>query len=61
LHTLEAVARVEGVRLLRLETGVCSDAALVLYERAGFKPCGPFGDYGSDPLCVFLEKPLVDA
>ena len=58
LRALEAAAAAAGTRLLRLETGVRNDAALVLYERAGFKPRGPFGDYVPDPLSVFLEKPI---
>lgn len=53
----EAAVR-EGVRTLRLETGVDSHAALGLYEKAGFRRCGPFGEYGPDPLSVFMEKAL---
>ncbi len=46
------------VTTLRLETGVKQDAALRLYERAGFDRCGPFGEYWDDPLSVFMEKAL---
>jgi len=53
----EAAAR-EGARTLRLETGVDSHAALGLYEKAGFRRCGPFGEYGPDQLSVFMEKAL---
>lgn len=58
LDALIAQARDEGVRLLRLETGVASHAALGLYEKAGFRRRGPFGDYEADPLSVFMEKDI---
>jgi len=46
------------VTVLRLETGVKQDAAIRLYERAGFRRRGPFGSYRDDPLSIFMEKPL---
>jgi putative acetyltransferase len=46
------------VTTLRLETGIKQDAALRLYESAGFHRRGPFGSYRDDPLSVFMEKPL---
>ena len=46
------------VTTLRLETGIRQDAAIRLYESAGFHRCGPFGSYRDDPLSVFMEKPL---
>ena len=55
---LEARAGSEGVRTLRLETGVNNHAALGLYARAGFTRCDPFGDYRPDPLSVFMQKDL---
>src|SRR6185437_431314 len=58
LEELEARATHEGARWLRLETGIENHAALVLYERAGFTRCGPFGDYKPDPLSVFMAKEL---
>ncbi len=58
LAAIEATARQENVQLLRLETGVASEAALGLYAGAGFRRRGPFGDYREDPLSVFMEKPL---
>ena len=58
LAALEARARGERVRTLRLETGVDNHAALGLYARASFIPCDPFGDYLPDPLSVFMEKGL---
>ncbi|MEN2785221.1 GNAT family N-acetyltransferase [Sphingomonas qilianensis] len=47
LTHLIAEARARGYRRLNLETGT-GDAfapARALYERTGFAPCGPFGDY----------------
>jgi putative acetyltransferase len=58
LATLEARARSEGIRTLRLETGVENHAALGLYTRAGFRRRDPFGDYRADPLSVFMQKDL---
>jgi putative acetyltransferase len=58
LEALEAKARKERVRCLRLETGIKNHAALALYERAGFTRCDPFADYRQDPLSVFMEKKL---
>jgi putative acetyltransferase len=46
------------VMTLRLETGIKQDAAIRLYERAGFRRRGPFGSYREDPLSVFMEKTL---
>jgi putative acetyltransferase len=56
LDALEAVARAEGVRMLRLETGVSQPEALGLYHRHGYVERGPFGSYKPDPLSRFFEK-----
>jgi putative acetyltransferase len=56
LEALEAIAKQEGVRCLRLETGIENHAALALYARAGFARRDPFADYRPDPLSVFMEK-----
>jgi putative acetyltransferase len=61
LAALEACARGEGIRTLRLETGVKNHAALGLYTRAGFKRRDPFGDYRADPLSVFMQKDLSNS
>jgi len=61
LAAIETEARRQSVQVLRLETGVASDAALALYASAGFERRGPFGDYREDPLSVFMEKPLGSA
>jgi putative acetyltransferase len=44
---------------MRLETGISQPDALRLYERAGYVRRGPFGNYGPDPLSVFMEKSLA--
>ena len=41
-----------------LETGIHQPEAIGLYEGFGFERCGPFGEYGPDPLSVFMEKRL---
>jgi len=41
-----------------LETGNLLTAAIALYERAGFKRRGPFGDYPDAATSIFMEKPL---
>ena len=56
LERLVEEAREAGVRMLRLETGVASHAALGLYAAAGFVECAPFADYRPDPLSVFMER-----
>jgi putative acetyltransferase len=58
LETIEAALR-GRVAPLRLETGIRQQAALRLYESAGFRRRGPFGSYRDDPLSVFMEKPLA--
>lgn len=62
-HLLEHLvdhARRLGLSRLSLETGVqpTFEAARGLYRRAGFKECGPFGDYGDDPNSLYLTRQL---
>ncbi|MBV8938172.1 MAG: GNAT family N-acetyltransferase [Alphaproteobacteria bacterium] len=63
LARIEAEARNAGERVLRLETGIHQAAAIGLYERWGFRACGPFGRYAELPprrivTSLFYEKPL---
>jgi putative acetyltransferase len=58
LTALDAEARREGLGRLRLETGIHQPEALGLFRAVGFTEIGPFGEYGPDPLSVFLEKLL---
>lgn len=60
---VEKEARAAGLRSLRLETGTEQQAAIGLYERLGFRPCGPFGAYAAMPVnaiaqSLFFEKDL---
>ena len=60
LEHLTAEARARGLRSLWIETG-SSPAfvpALRLYESAGFRRCGPFGEYREDPFSVFMTREL---
>ena len=58
LARLEAEAVARGCTLLTLESGPFQPEALGLYERCGFKRCGPFGGYADDPLSVFMHKAI---
>lgn len=53
------MARLQGITLMRLETGISQPEALALFEACGFTRCGPFGDYpADDPYSVFMERRL---
>ena len=56
LEHLADYARVNGIGLLRLETGIHQAPAIRLYEGMGFQQIGPFGEYKDDPLSRFYEK-----
>jgi len=58
LEQLLLFARMSGLQVLRLETGIHQPEAIALYERMGFVRCEPFGDYQPDPLSLFMEKTL---
>jgi len=58
LSEIEALARREGLASLVLETGNNFDAALRVYQRSGFRACGPVLDYPPSPYTAFFEKPL---
>ena len=59
LDELEARARTAGLSVARLETGVSQPEAIRLYENAGYQRRKPFGNYGEDPLSIFMEKTLL--
>lgn len=59
LEELEARIQAAGLKTARLETGIHQTEALGLYEKAGYRQRGPFGEYGEDPLSVFMEKLLA--
>ncbi len=63
LSRLREEAQTAGYRMLRLETGTEQHAAIRFYQREGFRPCSPFGDYASmqpDGIAasVFMEQTL---
>lgn len=58
LKALERVARAESVKTLLLETGEKQPAAVALYKRSGYIVRGVFGDYGDNPLSLYMEKSL---
>jgi putative acetyltransferase len=58
LARIEAQAAREGVRLMRLETGIHQAEAIALYRSCGYVDCDPFGEYQTDPLSRFMEKRL---
>ena len=60
LDHLVATAQSVGMTRLSLETGSTPQfaAALRLYEREGFEPCGPFAGYVDTPFTCFLTKEI---
>jgi putative acetyltransferase len=56
-HLLAAAAE-RGARRVSLETGTMDAFAPArsLYAAAGFRPCGPFGDYGESPSSAFMTR-----
>jgi putative acetyltransferase len=56
LKHLEEYALEQGIRVLRLETGIHQKDAIRLYEKWGFQNIPPFGEYVEDPLSRFFEK-----
>jgi putative acetyltransferase len=58
LEHLVMFARMSGLSVLRLETGIHQPEAISLYERMGFERRPSFGDYRDDPLSLFMEMRL---
>ena len=63
LQRIEHEARGQRKSVLRLETGTYQHEAIGLYESAGFRPRGPFGQYAAMPAqnietSYFFEKQL---
>jgi GNAT superfamily N-acetyltransferase len=61
LAKLEKIARENGFRTIRLETGVRQPEAIALYERAGYVKIPCWGKYTNCPLSVCYEKQLAGA
>ena len=58
MEHLANYARVRGICVLRLETGIYQPEAIGLYERLGYQRIGPFGEYKEDPLSIYFEKKI---
>jgi len=60
LNHILKISRERGYRMLFLETGRQPEfvPAHTLYRSAGFKDCGPFGDYKDNGNSVFMSLPL---
>ena len=60
LSHLMTTAKSMGMTRLSLETGSTDQfaAALRLYEREGFQPTGPFGDYADTPFTRFFTREI---
>jgi putative acetyltransferase len=60
LDHMIGAAHTRGYERLSLETGTgpAFDAAHVLYRRAGFEECGPFGDYTGTDFSVYFTLEL---
>lgn len=60
LEHLVAEARARGLGSLWIETGSAPAflPALRLYESAGFRRCGPFGEYRNDPFSIFMTRAI---
>jgi putative acetyltransferase len=59
LRVLEGHASTTGLHLIQLETGPLQDAAIRVYERAGYLLIPNFGKYVGDPNSVCYEKALA--
>ena len=53
---VEAAASGLGYATLRLETGTRQPEAMALYEKLGYLPTEPFGDYADSPLLRCYAK-----
>lgn len=60
LDALESHARDAGARVIRLETGNRSTAAIALYERRGYVHIPRFGEYTDSESSVCMELVLVE-
>ncbi|VXB43732.1 GNAT family N-acetyltransferase [Massilia sp. 9I] len=58
MEQLIMFARMSGLQVLKLETGIYQPEAIALYEGLGFTACQAFGEYQPDPLNLYMEKHL---
>ncbi|WP_424356811.1 GNAT family N-acetyltransferase [Methanocella sp. MCL-LM] len=59
LRHIEDYSREQGVKALRLKTGIYQPEALGLYERLGYRLIQPFGSYREHPLNRYYQKILL--
>lgn len=61
LTELLRLARDRGYARVSLETGSTPafEPAMAMYQRFGFKTCGPFGAYRDDPFSRFMSAALA--
>lgn len=60
LRELEAIAESAGYKAVWLETGALQPEAIALYESAGYRRIGCYGQYVDNPLSICFEKALSD-
>jgi GNAT superfamily N-acetyltransferase len=58
LAEVEQRARALGARRVKLETGLAQPEAMAVYERHGYYPIEPFGDYADSPLSRCYAREL---
>jgi GNAT superfamily N-acetyltransferase len=58
LAEVEARARRLGAARLKLETGTAQPEAMAVYERNGYHPIEPYGDYMDSPMSRCYERDL---
>lgn len=61
METLQSLAETRGVKRIYLETGPLNTEAVRLYEKFGYRTCGPFADYEDNPHSLFMTKDLEPA
>ena len=58
LEAVEGRARELGAARVKLETGTAQPEAMAVYERNGYYPIEPFGDYRDSPLSRCYAREL---
>jgi putative acetyltransferase len=58
LAEAEGRARALGAERVKLETGLAQPEAMAVYERNGYEPIEPYGDYADSPLSRSYARDL---
>lgn len=61
LSEIEDRARGLGASRVKLETGTAQPEAMAVYERNGYRPIEPYGDYKDSPMSRCYARDLVPA